>query len=557
MRWYERRPNRLAHERNALEDLVQEGWVKRVLWSFDEQDGEARADIDFEAGGKVREARLIYPFVYPAVPPRLVPREPGQRWSTHQWGTDELCLEIRADNWQREFDAADILRSARKLLDTEGTVTAGGHVGIVPMDHRFTEGQLLRWQYARLVMSKELVAEVKRRGPGTWGLDIYFSTLEKSCVCFAVGLSGSPEYSAWTDPTVPEEFAPMAGLGGRIAFLDSGDPRYLALISPDMTSEDRWAAFSDIPYDGCGIVVGLMDESVVAKFLGANGTEDIINIPMDNQQRSPEKNAVLANKRVAILGCGSMGSKVAASLARSGVGKFYLVDADLLKVGNLVRHELDWAAVGAHKVDGLIQHLKRINPQVTVDRWINHLRSQTSTENLVSCLTELKNCDLIVETTGSGQGFVYASSVVEDENVPMVWGRVFGGGFGGYIARSRPYIDLSPLEVRAAIYNWFDTPDFPKAPPEAGIDYGLDADEQAPMIANDADVSIISGHVARMALDTLCSASHSDYPYSAYVIGLRKEWLFQQPFETHPLDVSDGQRSASTGEPTPNDQTVA
>ena len=541
MRWYKRHPSRLAHERKVLEDLIREEWVKRVVWSFDEADGEASVDIDFEAGGKLRESRLIFPFVYPAVPPRLIPREPGQRWSTHQWGTDELCLEIRADNWQKEFDAAGILRSARKLLDTEGTIAADGQAGVVPVDHRFTEGQALRWQYARLVMSKELVAEVKRRGIGTWGLDIYFSVFEQSCVCFAVGLSGSPKYSTWTDPTVPEEFASKAVLGGRIAYVDKDDPRFLALTSSDMKSADRWAAFSDIPYDGSGIAVGLMDGLVVAKFFGANGIEDIINIPMDNQQRSPDKNAVLAGKRVAILGCGSMGSKVAATLARAGVGKFYLVDADLLKVGNLARHELDWAAVGAHKVDGLIQHLKRLNPQVSVERWINHLRSQTSTANLVGCLAELKNCDLIVETTGSGQGFVYASSVAEDESVPMVWGRVFGGGFGGYIARSRSGIDLPPLEVRAAIYNWFNTPGFPKAPPDAGIDYGLDADEQAPLIADDSDVTIISGHVARMALDTLRSSTDSDYAYSVYVIGLRKEWLFKEAFETYPLDVPVGQ----------------
>jgi len=30
----------------------------------------------------------------------------------------------------------------------------------------------------------------------------------------------------------------------------------------------------------------------------------------------------------------------------------------------------------------------------------------------------------------------------------------------------------------------------------------------------------------------------SEYPYSAYVIGLRKEWLFDQPFDTRPVDVS-------------------
>ena len=293
-----------------------------------------------------------------------------------------------------------------------------------------------------------------------------------------------------------------------------------------------------MPFSGYGIVVGLLDGQVIAKFLGVdNYTLDVIKILMDKQQRSPTRNTILAGKQVAILGCGSMGSKIAVSLARMGVSKFYLVDSDVLKVGNLVRNELDWGEVGAHKTDALASRLKRINAQITVDRWVNQLGGQTSVKALMTCLTSLKTCDLIVETTGSGQGFVYASSVAE-EGVPMVWGRVFGGGFGGYIARSRPGIEASPLDVRNSIYQWFQTPGFPEPPSDAGIDYAAGPDDQAPMIADDADVSVISSHLTHFAADVLRGPADSDYPHSVYVIGLRKEWLFEQPFDTRPIDVS-------------------
>ena len=55
-----------------------------------------------------------------------------------------------------------------------------------------------------------------------------------------------------------------------------------------------------------------------------------------------------------IVGCGSMGSKVAASLVSMWSIQISLIDGDVLKPGNLVRNELDWSAVGAHKVDGVI-----------------------------------------------------------------------------------------------------------------------------------------------------------------------------------------------------------
>lgn len=221
-----------------------------------------------------------------------------------------------------------------------------------------------------------------------------------------------------------------------------------------------------------------------------------------------------------------------------GVSNFFLVDSDVLKIGNLVRNELDWGEVGAHKADALAARLKRINAQVTAERWVNHLGGQTSANTLTDCLARLKTCDLIVETTGSGQGFVYASSVSEDEGVPMVWGRVFGGGFGGYIARSRPGIEASPLDVRNNIYQWFQNPEFPEPPADAEIDYAAGPDDQAPMIADDANVSVISAHLTQMAADALRNPANSDYPHSAYVIGLRKEWIFEQPFDTRPIDVS-------------------
>ncbi|MBL8471983.1 MAG: ThiF family adenylyltransferase [Rhodocyclaceae bacterium] len=539
MAWFERQPLRLAHERAVLDLIRQEGWVKSVDWVIDAEAGTAHVDIDFEAGGQIRQARLEYPFIYPYAPPALFPREPGQWWSTHQWYTGELCLQVRADNWVKSFDAADILRSARRLLDTEGAVDESGRGGEVPSEHRFTEGQLLRGHDARLVLSDGLIAEVRRRGAGAWIVDLRTSLFPDSCVSVAVGISGSAEYDRWTDLTIPSSVGQRMNGIGVIANIEYGDPRFLALTSREMSCDERWAAFSPIAFDGYRIVVGVLKGQVLAKFLGTdNHTHDIIKILMDKQHRSPTRNAVLAGKQVAILGCGSMGSKVAISLARMGVSDFYLVDSDVLKMDNLVRNELDWSEVGAHKADGLAERLKRIRAQVKVERWINHLGGQTSGATLMTCLTALKTCDLIVETTGSGQGFVYASSVAEEEGVPMVWGRVFGGGFGGYIARSRPSIEVSPLDVRNSIYQWFRTPGFPEPPADAGIDYAAGPDNQPPMIADDADVSVISSHLTHFAADALRGPPNSDYPHSAYVIGLRKEWIFEQPFDTRPIDVS-------------------
>ena len=59
--------------------------------------------------------------------------------------------------------------------------------------------------------------------------------------------------------------------------------------------------------------------------------------PQPSVPRLDKEHEALAGRKVALVGCGSLGSKVAVMLARSGVGKFLLVDDDLFFPDNLVR----------------------------------------------------------------------------------------------------------------------------------------------------------------------------------------------------------------------------
>ena len=545
--WFQRFAERLEAEKQAVTALVAEGWVSRAEWHVDEATGAVTADVDFEAGGQLREAKLVFPFVYPFCPLQVMPRADGVRWSKHQWPNGELCLEFRADNWRDTFDARDMLQSARRLLDTEATCDDAGVPLQVVSAHRVTEGQILAWHALHLVMTDTLKAELGRRGTEVQLLDIHEVTHDNCIVLIAVGVAGSPEHERWIDPAVPAHFSASPNSVARVAVLETGDDRHQALHQESLTPAEVWQRFSAIPFDGHGTVIGLLNGVALGKWL-AKKVYDIAEVPMDKQQRSLARNSAVVGKRVAIVGCGSMGSKVAASLARVGVTKFLLIDGDVMKPGNVERNDLDWNAIGAHKVDGVAKRLRAIRPDVDIERWIGQFGSQYSTGNVLTCLNQLAECDLIVEGTASGQGFGYAASVATIEQIPMVWGRVFGGGYGGYVTRCRPGLERSPLEVRHEIHLWLTQPDFPKPPKDSDIDYGAEPDDQGPMIADDTDVSVISAHLARMALDTLRPVEETDYPCSAYVIGLRKEWIFENgPFDTFPVPLQAPEPSDKRG----------
>ena len=56
--------------------------------------------------------------------------------------------------------------------------------------------------------------------------------------------------------------------------------------------------------------------------------------------RNPKEAERLSGKHLAIVGCGSGGSAFADMAARSGIGKFTLVDPDALALENIGRHTL-------------------------------------------------------------------------------------------------------------------------------------------------------------------------------------------------------------------------
>ncbi len=55
--------------------------------------------------------------------------------------------------------------------------------------------------------------------------------------------------------------------------------------------------------------------------------------------------------------------------------------------------------------------------------------------------------------------------------------------------------------------------------------------------ADDADVSVIAAHTSRMVIDLLVRPEESIFPVSAYAIGMSSQWLFEQPFDTRPIDL--------------------
>jgi molybdopterin/thiamine biosynthesis adenylyltransferase len=76
----------------------------------------------------------------------------------------------------------------------------------------------------------------------------------------------------------------------------------------------------------------------------------------------------LSRRRVLIAGAGSVGSRIAEDLVRSGVGAFTVIDPDRVDPTNLARTIYSAADIGVPKPDALARRLQAIDPAAVVDR---------------------------------------------------------------------------------------------------------------------------------------------------------------------------------------------
>ena len=99
---------------------------------------------------------------------------------------------------------------------------------------------------------------------------------------------------------------------------------------------------------------------------------------------------------VAVCGLGGLGSNVAVSLARAGVGRLILIDFDKVDVSNLHRQQYKAAQVGMHKTEALAANLQEIAPYIAVETYTERI----SEDNFYSLL---KEADVICEAFDNAQ----------------------------------------------------------------------------------------------------------------------------------------------------------
>ena len=98
---------------------------------------------------------------------------------------------------------------------------------------------------------------------------------------------------------------------------------------------------------------------------GTMPPEDVLEVMMCARHTSHVHEKV-KQAHVAIAGLGGLGSNIAISLARTGVGHLHLIDFDEVEPSNLNRQQYKIKHLGMPKTQALKQEIEEINPYITV-----------------------------------------------------------------------------------------------------------------------------------------------------------------------------------------------
>ena len=234
----------------------------------------------------------------------------------------------------------------------------------------------------------------------------------------------------------------------------------------------------------------------------------------------------LSSARALICGCGALGSVIANTLARSGVGHLRIVDRDFLELNNLQRQVLfdeQDVAAGLPKAIAAANKLRKINSQVTIEPVV----ADVDYTNVMELTDEV---DIILDGTDNFETRMLLNDVAHKRRIPWI--------YGGCLAAEGQTMTIVPGETACFRCLMHDTPPPGTTPtcdtagilaPIVGVIASLEAGEALKILSGNGAainrqltiVDVWDNRIRQVSLDALrsgggCPACHqAEFPWLA------------------------------------------
>lgn len=272
---------------------------------------------------------------------------------------------------------------------------------------------------------------------------------------------------------------------------------YLGIRFPGRLRKTDWQMFRlskgrRTPIVGAGIEelkLRLLDYSIQAVYQ-EYFTEEYFH--MRNTGRA--ERSILKDKSLAIIGCGALGSESADALAKAGAGKILLVDKEVMRPHNAIRHVLGIDRTSIPKVFGLMEHIFFHNPFVNIEfNFLDVLNAQIEDyvpENTIG-----------VSTIADDNIEAYLNEQAVDKERTVFYCRSLRGGKVARIFRVIPHKDA--CKACLGLYLKENNPIFLNIPEDDTLPPITNECNNPVRPASAADMKIISGVFSRIIIDFL------------------------------------------------------
>ncbi len=148
--------------------------------------------------------------------------------------------------------------------------------------------------------------------------------------------------------------------------------------------------------------------------------KDIENIML--QRYGADVYEKITNASVAVCGLGGLGSNIAVSLARCGVGRMLLIDYDRVDLSNINRQQYSLEHIGLYKTDAIRRIIESINPYLDIE----YKNIKLTAENAVNILSGFK---IVCEAFDNAEEkATLVNTLLEKTNAIVI----AGSGMAGY-----------------------------------------------------------------------------------------------------------------------------
>lgn len=131
----------------------------------------------------------------------------------------------------------------------------------------------------------------------------------------------------------------------------------------------------------------------------------------------------LMDKKVLIVGAGSLGSYVAAEMVKNGFRNITVYDGDQLEPDNIMRWAYGGFGQGLEKPYSLRLFLEYLHPEI-------HIRAIGKDLDKDALLSEINSQDIIIFTIGSSDKQLYFNNLLKSNNcsIPVIYSWIEAGG---------------------------------------------------------------------------------------------------------------------------------